>query len=938
MKRFSTLKDILNKQGLFSMNLTIILVVLSILLNQRQILQRWDNLFYDLESTSITRPANDKIVIVAIDDDSLHILGKWPWSRATHARLLTYLSKAGVAAIGMDLLFMEPDLRYPEDDQLLTAAIEKNGHVVLPALTSLQNNRFIITKPITKISEKAQLAHVNLQFDSQGIVRKQDLQLVLDNGQLLPSMALALSRLIPEYIESPELIRQKEIFINFAHPKGQFTQVSYADILLDAKVRKKLANKIVLVGITAAGLSSRFATPASKNQQLMSGIELQANALSTILSRQIVQPVNWLGYLLLSLLLLVIPINLFRVSKPSAALFIVLGFSALTISISFFLLGIFMLWFAPLPTLLCLILSYPLWSWYRLEQTNHSLFLAHEQANATLKAIGEALISTDENDCIEFMNPAAEKMLACTLTEVIQQPFSEYCQIVEQNDSIFSPAYALAKNNLNAESKIIRNNKKEEFAVRISSSPVYSENNTPSGVVYALSDLSEIININNKILFVATHDELTGLPNRVLLQDRLEQAIISAKRANSTFAILFIDLDGFKKINDAMGHASGDLLLQEVAIRIRSWVRLSDTIARWGGDEFIVLLDSLTQINDATDVTAKIQYSLNQPFLLHDQEVFITPSIGITLFPQDGQQTETLLAKADAAMYNIKQNGGNSFCFYSKDLENRAKEKLVLETELHQAIESGEFEMHYQPQVELKSGELIGAEALIRWIHPKNGLLSPQQFIPLAEETGLIVAIGEWVVTTVCKQIESWQEQDYGLIKVAINLSSQQFLQKNLVSFITSEMLKYNVSSDLLQIEITESVIIQDINEGIKILDNLKSHGISIAIDDFGTGYSSLEYLNRLPIDKLKIDKSFIDNVLDSNGDASIVQAVISLGHNMNMKIIAEGIETEDQEAFLQQHLCDYGQGYLYSKPISAEKMGQLFEEPHQSRLGKPPN
>ena len=938
MKRFSTLKDILNKQGLFSMNLTIILVVLSILLNQRQILQRWDNLFYDLESTSITRPANDKIVIVAIDDDSLHILGKWPWSRATHARLLTYLSKAGVAAIGMDLLFMEPDLRYPEDDQLLTAAIEKNGHVVLPALTSLQNNRFIITKPITKISEKAQLAHVNLQFDSQGIVRKQDLQLVLDNGQLLPSMALALSRLIPEYIESPELIRQKEIFINFAHPKGQFTQVSYADILLDAKVRKKLANKIVLVGITAAGLSSRFATPASKNQQLMSGIELQANALSTILSRQIVQPVNWLGYLLLSLLLLVIPINLFRVSKPSAALFIVLGFSALTISISFFLLGIFMLWFAPLPTLLCLILSYPLWSWYRLEQTNHSLFLAHEQANATLKAIGEALISTDENDCIEFMNPAAEKMLACTLTEVIQQPFSEYCQIVEQNDSIFSPAYALAKNNLNAESKIIRNNKKEEFAVRISSSPVYSENNTPSGVVYALSDLSEIININNKILFVATHDELTGLPNRVLLQDRLEQAIISAKRANSTFAILFIDLDGFKKINDAMGHASGDLLLQEVAIRIRSWVRLSDTIARWGGDEFIVLLDSLTQINDATDVTAKIQYSLNQPFLLHDQEVFITPSIGITLFPQDGQQTETLLAKADAAMYNIKQNGGNSFCFYSKDLENRAKEKLVLETELHQAIESGEFEMHYQPQVELKSGKLIGAEALIRWIHPKNGLLSPQQFIPLAEETGLIVAIGEWVVTTVCKQIESWQEQDYGLIKVAINLSSQQFLQKNLVSFITSEMLKYNVSSDLLQIEITESVIIQDINEGIKILDNLKSHGISIAIDDFGTGYSSLEYLNRLPIDKLKIDKSFIDNVLDSNGDASIVQAVISLGHNMNMKIIAEGIETEDQEAFLQQHLCDYGQGYLYSKPISAEKMGQLFEEPHQSRLGKPPN
>ncbi len=908
----------------FDILLAATLVALSLLLNQLQILQRWNNLFYDMESTVISRPVDNKIVIVAIDESSLRTLGRWPWSRAIHARLIDQLTTTGVAAIGMDILFMESDFQYPEDDQLLAAAIRRNGHVVLPVLTNIKNDHYTMTKPISMIAESANLAHVNMNFDSQGIVRQFDLQLPLDGNQSIPAMALALSRQLPAQTKLPD---HNKLLINFSYPLGQFSQVSYADVLLDAEIRNSLIDKIVLVGITASGLGSQIATPVSKNQQLMSGIELQANALNTLLSGHIPQPVHWALYTTLSLLFIVIPVSLFRHFRLSISLLLVLASLTLSVIFSTYLLCTWSLWFTPLPTLLCLILSYPIWSLYKLEQLNSSLFKEHEQASATLKAIEDAVISTDNQGCIEFMNAAAETMLACTLTEAKQQPLSDFCKILDSDHSPLSTGYTLSPDVLDSEPKIVRNKEGDEYSVRISNSPIYTQNDQLAGVVYALSDLSEIININKKILFVATHDELTGLPNRVLLQDRLEQAIITCTREKNIFAILFIDLDGFKKINDAMGHASGDLLLKEVSNRLRNWVRLSDTIARWGGDEFIVLLDNLTHLTDATEVAVKIQQSLTTPFNLNDQKVYVTPSIGISLFPEDGQEAESLLAKADAAMYNVKSNGCNSFSFYSKELENQAKERLVLETELHHAIKAEQFEMYYQPQIDIKSGRLVGTEALIRWVHPQKGLISPVHFIPLAEETGLIIEIGEWIIKTVCKQIQSWQTLNYPSVNVAINLSAYQFHRSNLVHVINRNIVKHGISPELLQVEITESMIIQDINRMSETLDDLKSVGISIAIDDFGTGYSSLQYLKRFPIDKLKIDKSFVDNLLQNSDDASIVQAVIALGHKMNMKIIAEGIESEEQEQFLLQHQCDYGQGYYYSIPLTAESMGQLIVE-----------
>ncbi len=911
---------VLRKQYL-DIFLAFFLVILSVLLYQFQLLKRSDNLLYDLQSATVKIPSNDDIVIVNIDDASLKKLGRWPWSRIIHARMLNRLTKAGVKAIGMDILFLEPDIMHPENDHALIKALKENRNVVLPVLTKVQKNGIFVTESLPEISEVAKQAHVNLHFDEQGVVRQLNLRLELKNGQVLPSMALALSQIVNKNINVTKIANEESTLIAFANPSGQFKQLSFSEVLLSPKIRQSLRGKVVLIGMTASGLGTRISTPVSKNHHLMSGIEFQANALSAIQSERLIQSVEWPVYTLMAIVMIVFPVILYQFLKPGTALLLTLVFLALTVSGSFVLLSHLRLWIAPSPILFSLILSYPFWSLRKLQQLGDSLHKEHENASATLKAIGDAVITTDKQDCIEFMNPAAEKMLAVTLNQVKHRPFVEICQIIDSDNPAQLASHFLTTAEQQADSKVIKNRNNKEYAVRITRRPVFSKEGSQAGNVYAINDLTEIISINKKIALIATHDTLTNLPNRTLIQDLIKQAINSAERESSTFAVLFIDLDGFKKINDGMGHVCGDILLQVVAKRLENCIRKSDTTARWGGDEFIVLLDKLSNSSDAADISIKIKSSLAKEFNIRNQGVFVTPSIGISLFPADGEQVDTLIARADTAMYNVKIRGKNDFCFYSQDFETQAKEKLILDAQLRQALQSNEFKIHYQPQFDLNSFQLMGMEALIRWQHPKKGLIAPDEFIPLAEETGLIVPIGEWLIKTICQQLKIWKQQGLSVPQLAINISARQFLQKNLVKLMTQEMNKHGIAPHSIQIEITESMMIQDIEQVNSIMNEFKSAGISIAIDDFGTGYSSLEYLKRLPIDKLKIDKSFIGNILNNSDDASIVQAVIAMGHNMNMQIIAEGVETREQAEFLSNRNCDYAQGFYFSKPVSALEM-----------------
>jgi diguanylate cyclase (GGDEF)-like protein len=428
---------------------------------------------------------------------------------------------------------------------------------------------------------------------------------------------------------------------------------------------------------------------------------------------------------------------------------------------------------------------------------------------------------------------------------------------------------------------------------------------------------------------LAFYDPLTNLPNRRLFSDRLQQAIESARHDNTLTGVLFIDIDNFKRINDSFGHGVGDKFLKAVSSRLVACLRRSDSvgrsfeedqvsIARLGGDEFTVLMSRFEKPEDAARVAKRIIDAISVPFLLGDEEIVVTPSIGIAVFPYDGDTVEELVKHSDTAMFHAKEHGKNNFQFYTDSMSTTAIERLALENAMRKAIDKNEFEVYYQPKIALESGRIAGLEALIRWNHREMGLVSPADFIPLAEDTGLIVPIGEWVLRNVCEQVKYWQDIGMAPIRVAVNLSACQFRQTMLRQQVERILQTTGVDAGCLELELTESVIMEDIQTSSVVLRDLKRMGIHISMDDFGTGYSSLGMLKRLPLDTLKIDQSFVRDITIDVDDASIVDAIISLAHSLRLRVIAEGVETGEQLEFLRNRGCDEAQGYLFSRPLTA--------------------
>ena len=453
-----------------------------------------------------------------------------------------------------------------------------------------------------------------------------------------------------------------------------------------------------------------------------------------------------------------------------------------------------------------------------------------------------------------------------------------------------------------------------------------SRTENPPVFVAIIQDITARKHAEARLVYLANYDTLTDLPNRVLLSQRLNKAIDEAEHNKRLIGVLFIDLDRFKIINDTLGHDSGDELLKIVARRLSEAVRPGDTVARYGGDEFVVVLANVSHVDDVTRVVNKILGRLSPAITIGGRELFVTPSIGITLFPFDDATSDELLRNADAAMFDAKDQGGNCFRFYTAEMNARAERRLTLETGLRHALERGEFLLHYQPQVDIASGEIIGAEALIRWQHPEWGLVSPAEFIPLAEETGLILPIGEWVLTEACTQARHWHEAGYTELRIAVNLSGRQLSQKNLVDIVAATLTRCEVARGMLELEITESLLMQDLEQIAVTLEALAALGVTVSMDDFGTGYSSLSYLKRLPIDVLKIDQSFVHDITSDPDDAAIVQAIIAMAHSLGIKVMAEGVETAEQLAFLRQYRCDGMQGYYFSRPVPQEQFIKLLQ------------
>lgn len=448
-----------------------------------------------------------------------------------------------------------------------------------------------------------------------------------------------------------------------------------------------------------------------------------------------------------------------------------------------------------------------------------------------------------------------------------------------------------------------------------------------SRVVFVSRDITERQRYEETIRHQAFHDALTGLPNRMLFKDRLTLEIAHAKRNKQMLAVLFLDLDRFKLVNDTLGHGLGDQLLKIIAMRLVGYVREDDTVARLGGDEFTVLLPEILQAENAVKVARKILQAVREPVHIDVHELYISTSIGIALYPSDGEDAESLLKNADTAMYRAKENGKNNYQLYTPAMNAKAFERLAIENGLRRALDRNEFVVYYQPKVNINTGKIIGMEALVRWQVPERGLIPPGDFIPLAEDTGLIVPIGEWVLHTACAQNKAWQDAGYPPLRVAVNLSARQFQLQNLVEVVSRVLKETGLEPCWLELEITESVAMQNAEYTVKMLYELKDMGIQLAIDDFGTGYSSLNYLKRFPISKLKIDKSFVSEIGTDQDNEAIASTVIVLGQSLKLGVVAEGVETEEQYDFLKQHHCDEMQGYLFGKPVPPDEFEKLISE-----------
>lgn len=553
-----------------------------------------------------------------------------------------------------------------------------------------------------------------------------------------------------------------------------------------------------------------------------------------------------------------------------------------------------------------------------------------EEARARLAAIldvtPDLVAIFDPEGYLRYLNESGRRLLGLDTEEDITGYCMQDLFLADAAQKLVSEIFATVQQHgiWNGET-VLRTARNKELSV---SQIVLAHSGEGNGIEYLSTiarDITERKRFEAELEHQATHDRLTNLPNRSLLVDCFTSAMKYAQRHNSGVGVLFIDLDNFKRINDTLGHAAGDTLLQQIAQRLQGCMRANDTVARLGGDEFIVVISELHDPENILDVLSKLRAAFEHPVIIHIHEVYVTFSIGIALYPHDGDRIEDLLRHADIAMYRAKSIGPNQYCFYASDMNVRGHELLALEADLRRALEQKEFVLYYQPQVDLRSNRVIGAEGLIRWQHPTRGLVSPADFVPLLEKSGMIIPVGEWVLHQACRAHRNWRELGFDDMRISVNVSAAQFSDVDLLDKVQRALQDGQMPPQALELEITENILMRDPASAAEVLEAIHALGVRIAIDDFGTGYSSLAYLKRFPLDSLKIDQTFVRDIATDSGDAAIVEASITLAHKLDLEVVAEGVETEQQLEFLHVQGCDLVQGYYFARPLPVSEVTKLL-------------
>ena len=940
------------KHNTFTIRIVILLFSVA-LVAYTEVLERFDSILYDKISTLQQYPQDPNIIIVAIDEKSLKVLGHWPWSRGVHAELINRLATIDNKVVALDLLFSESQGTDPYADHLLASAIAAHGNVIFPVapVSEADSESLTLAQPLPLFKKHAILGHVDIELDSDGVARRVFLYAGI-NAPTWPALGLALAdpatakkaHPLPntgkETLEQQHWVRSQEALIPYTGQPGSFQKISYARVLFDDEALISLRNKTVIVGMTAAGMGTRFATPMSPgNRQPMTGVEWHANVFSMLKNNRAIHPVTKTLTAIISALWVILILMVMVLLKRNLTIPTLLALLALDLFLSGLILELSHIWIPPGAALLGTLSLYPLWNWRRINEFLRSVWITKVHSSTALESIGDGVIITDAYDHVIYINRSAEKILQTQLDKIKGRLLQEILGLhIKSGNSSVTQA---GKDILSADpDKIgmvectLKTTYGNDRIVRITRNQLYDDQKVLMGAVIAMTDITDTVELTQRIMHQESHDVLTKLPNRSRLVTQFDHMIKAIQNTDKIITVFLVTLDNFKKINDAMGHHAGDKLLTMVSWRLFEIVHKEGVVARWGGDEFVLLSDHLRKEDSVPDRAQKILDVIRQRFDIDSVEVFVSVSIGISFYPENGLTSETVLERAGTAMYRVKQDGGNQFGYYSPESSVVwTLDRLELERDLRAAIKNGELQVLFQPIVNAQSRHIGRMEALVRWPHPKRGYLSPSEFIPLAEDIGQIEQLGEIVLRTSCIAACKLLQLDYP-VNVSVNVNPRQLLNRNFPKMVSQTLHDTGLPAKSLILEITEDAIVNDMERVSKVLQEIKNLGISIALDDFGTGYSSLTLLRELPIDILKIDKSFVRTLDQNLNDLKIVQAIIGLGKNLGLTIIAEGVETEQQTRLLLRHECYYQQGYYFSRPIPYETLFELMHEKNTMAVG----
>ncbi|MBD2311984.1 EAL domain-containing protein [Desertifilum sp. FACHB-1129] len=867
---------------------------------------------------------DDRVVVIAIDEPSLKAIGRFPWSRQQYVRLIETLTPAQPSAIVMDLLFPEST----PDDGALAEAMAEQGQVILAQ--SWDDTGAPLRPNATLRQGAIATGHVLKREDADGIARK--VQSHIQGVPALGVVAAQVHSLVQEPVQFPTA--ETPLWVNWPGPVDQIQRYSFIETIQGRVPLENFQNKIVLVGATAATLDS-LTTPYNRNPPA-NGVYLQAAIINNLLRNNFLhkQSDRWLSLILLLggpglSYVLVKTLDRYRQSNPSpfqaslALYFILPQLVWGVLSLTCFHWGYWPLVASPIALFTITGGAVIVADQFK---TNALLAKSEERYALAVSGSNEGLWDWDLDAQKIYLAPRWKSLLGFAENEIEDVPEAWLDRVhPEDRDRLLNDIcnHRLGITpHLENEHRLLHKDGSYRWmlcrglAVRDAHQRAYR-------MAGSQTDITERKWAEEQLRYQAYHDTLTNLPNRAFFIDRLCQALKRVQQnPDAVFAVLFLDLDRFKLINDGLGHTVGDQLLVAIAQRLQSCLRPGDIVARLGGDEFTILLQQMHDISDATRVSERIQEAIALPFYLGTHEVFTTSSIGIVLSTIGYQKPEDLLRDADTAMYRAKARGKSCSQIFDKSMHAHVMAQLQLENDLRQAINDRAFQVYYQPIVALKNGQISGFEALVRWPHAERGMISPAEFIPLAEETGLIIALGWWVLHESCRQLSSWKKRlphTRDLI-MSVNLSGVQFVQPNLIERVERILRETELSGSNLKLEITESVVMINGESAVSLLDQLKALEIKLAIDDFGTGYSSFGRLHRLPIHTLKIDRSFVSRMDDpqSSEGWGIVKTIVSLAHYLGLDIVAEGVENQEQLAQLKAMGCEYGQGYFFSRPVDA--------------------